>query len=264
MWDPDQYLRFASYRRRPVDDLLARVLTTDAELIVDLGCGPGNLTDALHDRWPEAHIDAIDRDRAMIDRARADNGGDHVRYIEHDIAGWTPDRPVDVVFSNAALHWLPAHDKLMVSALEWLRPGGTLAVQVPGNTAAPSHTVVAELRRSVRWRDKVGAGADDHVAVEQPEVYASRLAAAGAEVDVWESTYVHLLNGPDPVVQWLAGSTLRPVLAALDADEQQPFLDELTDRLRPHYPPDSSGHTAFRFRRIFVVARKPPLDESAG
>lgn len=257
MWDPDRYLDFEQHRRRPVDDLLARITTDPVRRIVDLGCGPGQLTDRLAERWPGAAITAVDRDPAMLERARTRPSAARVDYVEADIGEWQPATSVDLVFSNAALHWLPHHMDLLETYLHWLSPGGTLAVQIPGNTDAASHRVVAELRRSERWAAAVGEGADDHVAVAEPADYARRLGALRAEVDVWESTYLHLLAGSDPVVTWLTGSTLRPVLAALTPADQAAFVTELTDRLRPHYPTDATGQTVFAFRRIFLVARRP-------
>lgn len=255
MWDPDQYLAYADHRRRPVHDLLARVPTGGITRIVDLGCGPGQLTEVLRDRWPEASIVGVDNDRAMIERARAEHAGPGIDYHHADIDRWQPDDQVDLVFSNAALHWLPGHLALLERFIGWLRPAGTLAVQVPGQTSAPSHTELAALRATDRWRPLVGTGADDHLTVEAPADYARAVAAAGRDPDVWETTYVQLLTGHDPVVEWLKGSALRPVLAALGPDDQASFTAELADRLRRHYPPDDRGVTWFGFRRIFVVGR---------
>jgi len=261
VWDPDQYLSYADHRRRPVLDLLSRVPTAGIERIIDLGCGPGQLSAVLRQRWPHAHITGVDHDPAMLERARAEHGGGDIDYQLADIATWEPDGLVDLVFSNAALHWIPHHLELLPRYLGWLTPTGTLAVQVPGNTAAPSHTELAALRQAARWRPLVGAGANDHVAVHPPGVYAGVVAAAGRTPDAWETTYTQVLTGTDPVVEWLKGSTLRPVLASLTPEDHEPFLTELAARLRVHYPPDEQGRTFFGFRRIFVVGRPGAQDE---
>ena len=268
-WDPQQYGLFSEHRSRPFFELLGRVRAEDPVYVVDLGCGSGELTATLADRWPAARIEGIDSSPEMIAAAerRAVPG---LRFTVGDIATWTPDRPVDVIVSNAALQWVPAHRELLPSWVQALRPGGWLAFQVPGNFAGPSHNVLRDLCRSPRWRDllgelPLGTGRDtvNGSPVDSPGEYLELLAAHGCRpVDAWETTYSQVLRGADPVLEWIKGTALRPVLAALDAapagrDAKAEFLAELAVLLRAAYPPRPYG-TVFPFRRVFAVARRDP------
>lgn len=260
MWDPEQYLAFGDERSRPFFDLVARVGAKRPEHVVDLGCGPGQLTEALAARWPEATVWGVDSSAEMIDATRrcADVDG-RLRFIHADLRDWQPPSQLDVVFSNATLQWVPEHVELLERLVSWLRPDGWLAFQVPGNFRAPSHRILAELRQSDRWRAHVGAGADRHLAVLDPAGYAEVLIGLGLAVDAWETTYLHLLSGPDPVLEWVKGTGLRPVLAALDGTGQDLFLAQYAQALRGAYPAWSNGLTPLPFRRIFVVAHTPPV-----
>jgi trans-aconitate 2-methyltransferase len=268
-WDPEQYGLFSAERSRPFFELLGRVRADDPVHVVDLGCGSGELTATLADRWPAARIEGIDSSPEMIAAAerRAVPG---LRFAVGDIATWTREHPVDVIVSNAALQWVPTHRELLPKWIKALSPGGWLAFQVPGNFDGPSHDVVRELCRSPRWRDLLGelprAGAADVVhgaPVDTPDDYLELLATHGYwPVDAWETTYSQVLPRADPVLEWIKGTALRPVLAAFDvaADSgaKADFLAELAARLRAAYPPRPYG-TVFPFRRIFVVARRDPV-----
>ncbi|GGS82659.1 trans-aconitate 2-methyltransferase [Streptomyces griseoviridis] len=262
-WDPAQYLRHAGPRTRPFTDLLARVsrLPGDPPRIADLGCGPGNATVLLTHRWPTARITGYDNAPAMLERARAHAGptpgGGHLDFTPADVRTWHPAEPHDLVLSNATLQWVPGHDDLFARWADTLTPGGTLAFQVPGNFDAPSHRLMRELAGSPRWRHRL-AGVLRHTdAVRTPGEYLARLTALGLTADVWETTYVHLLTGEDPVLDWVKGTGLRPVLDALDDDPgaRDAFTEEYRTALRAAYPAGPHG-TAFPFRRIFAVARK--------
>ena len=244
-WDPAAYLTFDDHRARPFHDLLARVTARSPRRVVDLGCGPGNLTALLTARWPDAVLEAIDSSVEMVDAVRA-RGIDAHRA---DVLGWTPAPDADVVISNAVLQWVPRHRELLPRWIAALGPGAELAVQVPGNFGAPSHTLVRELaaERGLQLR---GQGA-----VAEPAEYAELLAATGAVVDVWETTYLHPLTGPDPVPDWIGSTALRPVRDALDDEAYASFRAELAPRLRTAYPAGPDGTTWFPFRRIFAVAR---------
>jgi len=271
-WDPEQYRYHATPRLRPLYDLLARIpeLPSPRPRIADLGCGPGGPSVLLAERWPRAVITGYDLSEAMLSQARAysgpTTGGGHLDFVHADIATWRPEHPYDLIISNAALQWvLPAegkgrgegHTERFPVWTEALRPGGVLAFQVPGNFDAPSHTLLTELRTSPRWRDRLGDGAGRR-SVAEPVEYARVLADLGCEIDVWETTYVHVLTGEDPVLEWAKGTALLPVLTALDDDPvaREAFLAEYRDLLREAYPPGPHG-TLFPFRRIFAVARKP-------
>jgi trans-aconitate 2-methyltransferase len=253
-WDPRQYGRYADERSRPFHDLLARVRATGPGHVVDLGCGDGALTATLAARWPDAHVVGVDSSAEMLatgDAARAAG----VDLRQGRIQDWRPTRPVDVLVSNAALQWVPGHADLLAGFVAALAPGGELAFQVPGNFGAPSHTLLASLRRSPRWRDRLGGAAVRDGAVLEPGEYLDRLVPLGCEVDAWETTYLHLLPGPDPVLEWVRGTALRPVLAALPAAEAGAFEAEYRALLREAYPPGPAG-TVLPFRRIFAVARR--------
>ncbi|MFF1872765.1 methyltransferase domain-containing protein [Kitasatospora herbaricolor] len=265
-WDPAQYLRFADERTRPLHDLLARVPALPeprTPTVLDIGCGPGNSTAVLRRRWPHARITGIDNSPDMLTTARTDGEPD-AHYLLADARGYdpAPHRP-DLIVSNATLQWLnpdPRHEgqprghlALLPTWTAALRPGGTLAFQVPGNFDAPSHTLLAELRRTPRWQRLLGDEAT-RAGVHTPAQYLDTLTGAHCTADVWETTYSTLLDGPDPVLEWVKGTALRPVLSRLtDPADQAAFLTEYGALLREAYPAGPHG-TVFPFRRIFAVA----------
>lgn len=254
-WDPGQYERFADERGRPFFELVGRVRAERPERVVDLGCGTGALTAALVERWPEAMIEGLDRSPDMIAEAAARAIPGRLRFATADLTAWRPDRPVDVIVSNAVLQWVPGHAELLAGWVEALAPGGWLAFQVPGNDGAPSHVLLDELRASPRWRGRL-EGVAEGPRVLEPARYLARLAELGCTVDAWETTYLHVLQGSDPVLEWVKGTALRPVVTALDGEERDAFLAEYAARLREAYPPRPFG-TVLPFRRLFVVARRP-------
>jgi trans-aconitate 2-methyltransferase len=181
-----------------------------------------------------------------------------VAFTEGDVRDWAPDGPVDVVVSNAVLHWGPGHDRLLGRWAGWLRPGGWLAVQVPGNFRAPTHTLLADLCHSPRWSSRLADSAPRPDTVLEPAGYYDVLAAAGLRPDVWETTYQHVLSGTDPVLTWVRGTVLRPVLAVLDdEDAAAEFTAEYAAALRAAYPARPDGTTLLPFRRVFAVATRP-------
>ncbi|WP_031074951.1 methyltransferase domain-containing protein [Streptomyces sp. NRRL WC-3742] len=258
VWDPAQYLRFADERNRPLRELLARVPALPhpgAEVVLDIGCGPGNSTAALRERWPDAHLTGVDSSAPMLATARAE-GEPRAEYLLADARDYDPAPAApDLVFSNALLQWVDGHLAVLTRWADALRPGGVVAFQVPGNFEAPSHTLLADLRRSARWRDAVGEEAV-RAGVHRPERYLDVLAGAGCLADVWETTYSTLLPGEDPVLEWVKGSALRPVLTRLtDPADRAAFLAEYGRLLREAYPAGEHG-TVFPFRRIFAVGTK--------
>ncbi|MEV0007264.1 trans-aconitate 2-methyltransferase [Streptomyces sp. NPDC047973] len=258
VWDPRQYLRHADHRTRPFHDLLARITplpNESAPRIADLGCGAGNVTTLLADRWPAAHITGYDNSPQMLEKART-HTRPHLDFAEADAATWQPAETYDLIVSNALLQWVPGHIALLPRWLDALTPGGTLAFQVPGNFDAPSHTLMRELAGSPRWAGRLGGLLRHSDAVHTPGDYLAHLVAPGRTVDVWETSYLHLLKGEDPVLDWVKGTGLRPLITALDDDPpaREAFLTEYRDLLRAAYPPGPHG-TVFPFRRIFAVAR---------
>lgn len=254
MWDPATYQRYGDERGRPFDDLLARVDCTSPGRVVDLGCGPGERTRTLLDRWPTASVLGVDSSAEMIESAAAHAVPGRLEFLQADLRDWRPAAPVDVLVSNATLQWVPDHVELLPALVSLLAPGGWLGLQVPGNFAEPSHTLLAELRQSPRWRHRVGEQAVRSAAVAEPATYLAALAALGLQVDAWETTYLHVLAGQDAVMQWTKGTALRPVLAVLGGVEQAAFLAEYATQLRAAYPRRDYG-TVLPFRRIFAVAR---------
>ncbi len=254
-WDPTQYERYADERSRPFIDLIDRVHVTDPSYVVDLGCGGGALTATLARRWPSARVHGVDSSPAMLAQAAVLAVPGSIDFELGDIADWAPTGPVDVLASNAALQWVPGHEKLLGRFVDALRGGGSLAFQVPGNFGGPSHTALADLVRSPRWRERLGSDLM-RAGTLDPADYLEILARTGCSVDAWETTYLHVLAGEDPVLEWTRGTALRPVLDRLDDTDAVQFTAQYAAVLRDLYPPTDYG-TVFPFRRIFVVARKP-------
>ncbi|MGX1270488.1 trans-aconitate 2-methyltransferase [Streptomyces phaeoluteigriseus] len=257
-WDPAQYLRHAGHRARPFADLLARVpgLPGDPPRIADLGCGPGNVTTVLADRWPTARVTGYDNSDRMLAEARA-HAGPRLDFAHADLTTWTPAETYDLIVSNAALHWVPGHLDAFPAWLAGLAPGGTFAFQVPHNIDAPLHALMRELGNTPRWKGRLAEVLRSEDSVHAPGVYLDHLARLGCETDVWTTTYHHVLTGEDPVLDWVKGTGLRPVLTALadDPEARDTFVTEYRDLLREAYPPREYG-TVLPFRRLFTVARK--------
>jgi trans-aconitate 2-methyltransferase len=248
-WDPTTYLRFDAHRSRPFHDLLARIDEEAPRRVVDLGCGPGHLSGLLSRRWPGAQIDALDSSAEVV----ADAVGRSVPARLLDVREWRPGDADDVVVANAMLQWVPEHPRLLARWIGELPAGGWFAMQVPGNFSSPSHVTIRELLDEPAWRGRVRVR--DELASLPAQGYAELLAASGAWVDAWETTYLHRLTGADPVLDWVSGTALRPVRDALDDTEWERFRAELAPRLRAAYPARKDGTTWFPFRRIFAVAK---------
>jgi trans-aconitate 2-methyltransferase len=261
VWDPAQYLRFGDERSRPFFDLVGRIGAERPGLVVDLGCGPGQLTAALASRWPGAEVRGVDSSAEMIAAAEqllgdARGGGElgRLSFARGDVRDWRPDRPVDVIVSNALLQWVPGHEKLLTPWAQTLVPGGWLAFQIPGNFDQPSHAILREMAGSPRWRSLL-AGVPLNRQAADPAGYVDLLSRAGCSVDAWETTYLQVLPGEDAVLEWNKGTGLRLVLTALEPGQATAFLAEYGARLRAAYPAEPYG-TILPFRRVFVVAQR--------
>lgn len=253
MWDAGQYLKFADERARPFFDLLARVQTADPGFIADLGCGPGNLTRSLAERWPAAKIVGVDCSEPMLEQAAERAIPGRLDFVKADITAWTPDRPIDLLISNAALQWVPDHTGLLPRLAGLLAPAGTLALQMPYHFEEPAHLAIDATKADPRWSAAL-AGVGLHQQSVLPLVwYVERLHALGLAVDAWQTTYLHVLTGPDPVLEWFQGSALRPLLNALDPSLHAEFLADLGNRLRAAYPA-KAGITLLPFTRLFLAA----------
>ena len=255
-WDVATYTRFSDERSRPFVDLLARVRIPAPTSVVDMGCGEGTMTAGLADRWPGARVTGVDSSTEMLAAARPVPG--RLEFVRGDVREWLPEFPVDVVVSNAVLHWVEGHEHLLVRWAGRLSPEGVLAVQVPGNFRAPTHALLDALCRSPRWADRLADAGPRPDTVLDPAQYADVLVAAGLVPDVWETTYLHRLSGPDPVLTWVRSTVLRPVLARLSDDEAATFTAEYAAALREAYPQRADGTTLLPFRRVFAVGRRAP------
>ena len=255
-WNPGQYLKFGGHRLRPALDLLARVDADSPGAVYDLGCGPGNATRLLAERWPDAKITGVDGSADMLARARdalPELDWPELDWVEADLNEWAPPAPADVLYSNAALHWLDDHAELFPRLMGHLAPGGVLAVQMPGNYAAPSHMLIRdaagpllEKLEPVMRPDPVAAPADYH----------QILAPVASELDVWETTYIQVLEGDNAAAEWVKGSAVKPLLDALDDDEAKAYFKRYSALMQEAYPKRADGRTIFPFRRVFIVAKR--------
>jgi trans-aconitate 2-methyltransferase len=252
-WNPEQYLKFAEARLRPALDLLGRVELEAPQRIGDLGCGAGNVTALLARRWPAAELTGVDSSPRMLEAARAALPG--ARWECADIATWQPPQRLDLLYSNAALQWLPDHSHLFPALLRLVATGGVLAVQMPGNFASPSHTAITETVYAGPWSARL-APLLRPVPVAAPDVYYRLLRPQAARIDIWTSDYLQVLEGPNPVKEWTKGTALKPFLDALDAFDAEAFEADYAERVRLAYPPQADGTTLFPFRRLFIVARR--------
>lgn len=253
-WNSAQYERFADERSQPFFDLMSRVGAVSPRRVVDLGCGSGELTAALARRWPEADVLGLDSSEAMIARG-AGVEQPNLRVVRADLSAWRPAADTDVVVSNAALQWVDTHRQLLRDWAAALPRGAWLAWQVPGNFTAPSHALMREVAQSPRWAPQLAGRLRPADATDSPAAYATLLLESGWTATAWETTYLHLLAGPDPVLEWVRGTALRPVLDALDADEAAEFEADYAARLRFAYPATAHG-TFLPFRRVFCVGHK--------
>lgn len=253
IWDPATYLQFSEERSRPFFELTSRIGATNPSYVVDIGCGPGTLTATLANRWPAAVIDGVDSSPEMVESAQP-LSGERLRFHLADVNTWEPAEPPDLVVSNATLQWVPGHRDLLPRLVDMLRPDGWLALQVPGNFTEPSHQLLADLAAEPRYAD---ATRDvDHPTAFDAKTYLADLASLGCRVDAWETTYLHVLTGPDPVFRWISGTGARPVLQALAEEQREQFVAEYKAALEQAYPAQGFG-TVLPFRRVFVVGQKP-------
>jgi len=251
-WDAGVYLRFANERTQPSVDLVQRIQLSDPRRIIDLGCGPGNSTQALRRRWPSAAITGLDNSAEMIAKARASDP--EVEWVLADAASWKASEPFDLVFSNALLHWLPDHAALCRHLFEQVAPGGALAAQLPAHYDSPLHREILEVSREGQWSDRL-EGARQAITREPPSLYYDALQAIAAKLDLWETIYYHVVDGPEAVLEWFRGTGLRPFLEALASSEERArFEKKLLDRYAVAYPRRESGKVLFPFRRLFFVA----------
>jgi len=254
-WNPAQYHRFADARLRPAIDLLARIPLDEPATVYDLGCGSGRTTGLLARRWPRTRIMGVDSSAKMLATAQKDYPG--IEFFEADLATWAPAQPADLLFSNAALQWLDGHAALFPRMLSQVKPGGVLAVQMPHNHDQPSHRAMIEAAEAGPWAARLR-----HVLrpapVSEPAAYHAMLCRHAVRLDIWETTYLQVLEGDNPVVEWTKGTALSPLLAALAEPERSDFESLYRALIVKAYPPQPDGKTLFPFRRLFIVAERHP------
>jgi trans-aconitate 2-methyltransferase len=264
-WDPEQYLKYGDERGRPFVELVSRIFHPSPKKVIDLGCGPGTTTAVLMERWPSSHILGVDNSAEMIERAGRVAVPGRLEFRAGDLSKmeWVADGPFDVVLCAATLQWVPGHVELFPGIVDSLTDTGVFAFQVPGNFEEPSHTLLYECAQSDRWSSLLG-----HLVrpapVLSPAGYLKALIDTGAAVDVWSTTYLHVLRGPDAVLEWVRGTALRPFLSALESEGPEGAVEDFEASygaaLRAAYPMDGEGRTIFPFRRIFAVASRSAED----
>ncbi|MFB2552652.1 trans-aconitate 2-methyltransferase [Ensifer soli] len=253
-WSPETYLTFEDQRTRPAADLLARVPLAHPRRITDIGCGPGNSTELLARRFPDAIVEGVDSSPEMVDAARRRLPA--LVFTEADIARWTPQEPQDLIFANAVLQWLPDHARLLLRLVSCLAPGGVLALQMPDNVDEPSHVAMRVAAGDARWRDRLANVRADRAGIATPEAHYAMLAPVCAALDIWRTTYVHPLEGVDAIVDWFTATGLMPILARLEAGERPAFLAAYRSLIDAHYRPQADGRVLLAFPRLFVVVTR--------
>jgi trans-aconitate 2-methyltransferase len=244
---------FEDERTRPVRDLLAAMPAGDMRTAIDLGCGPGNSTEALAARYPRARITGIDSSADMIDAAR--RRLPEVDFEVADLRGWNAAGPYDVILANAVLQWVPQHELLLPALIEKLAPGGALAVQMPDNLEEPAHRLMREVAATGPWAAKLADAAAARPALASATGYYELLRPLCAKVDLWRTTYHHPLAGGAPaVVEWFKGSGLRPFLDPLSESERSAYLERYTAGIARAYPGIAGGSVLLPFPRLFWVA----------
>ena len=258
-WDANLYLKFADARMRPALDLMARLDPANAarpgHAIYDLGCGAGNISRILAERFPDGPIVGIDSSEDMLAKARSQTADKRVTFEKGDLAHFKPGTPPSILYSNAAYQWLPGHIDMFPGLLKTLPSGGQLAIQMPRNLDAPSHALMRTAAEAGPWRDKL-KNVGSVIRVEEPAQYYDKLKPLCADLDIWESIYQQVLTGKDPVAQYTSSTGLRPFIEALDEKEGKAFYECYAGMIAKAYPTRADGITLFPFRRMFIVARR--------
>jgi trans-aconitate 2-methyltransferase len=253
VWNPQQYLKFSGHRLRPAVDLLMRIPDSPVRSVADLGAGAGNVTKLLRERWPDALVVGVEGSAEMV--AAGKKTAPDIEWLHQDLGSWQPGRKYDVIYSNAALHWLPDHESLFPSLMQRLEPGGILAVQMPRNFEAPSHLLIAETALRGPWCKRV-----QHLItpppVHEPGFYYDLLAPISENIDIWQTEYLQALEGENPVKEWTKGTWLTRYLDALEGEDKAGFEAAYGERVAKAYPRNSRGQTLFPFRRLFLLAQR--------
>lgn len=252
-WDPAQYERFKAERKQPFLDLLAQLGGISPQTIIDLGCGTGELTAELAKKWSQAHIVGVDSSPEMLEKAKP-FASERVRFELCEIERWSPAEPLQLLFSNSALHWLRPHEDQIRRLAALIAPGGVFAFQAPNQFREPSHMIIQQVRNAPEWKPLIGAGMSDGYLAE-PAWYLNTLQQMGFATRLWETIYYQVLAGEDAVLEWVKGTALRAVLERLSPEQQDRFLGQCAEKFRKAYPKKEGG-TLFPYRRMFVVAKQ--------
>lgn len=254
-WDPARYLEFVDYRARPAEDLMARLDLAVPGAIIDLGCGPGNLTHKLKQRWPTRAVSGLDSSPEMLAKARASSGANDITWTSGDIAAWLPAERFALVFANAALHWIPDHAGVFPRLMQAVAPGGLLAVQMPMTGEALYHECLQRVLALPHWRARLeGVRSHDHPL--KAAAYYDLLTPFSEEIDIWETNYNHVLADKFAVTAWISGAALVPYLSVLNDAEKTRFMEDYTTVAGEAYLPHHDGRVLFQMRRIFLVAKR--------
>jgi trans-aconitate 2-methyltransferase len=257
-WDPQQYLQFEHERTQPSIDLVARIPLEDPKTIIDIGCGPGNSTQILLKRWPHSDIVGLDKSVKMIARARADHPGQ--TWMIGDASTLAMDRQYDIVFSNAAIHWIPDHHRLISRLFRLVRKDGIFAVQVPANHESPLYKIILNVARSGKW-SAFTSGCEGLITYHTAEYYYNELASLTKDVFLWETTYYHILKSHQDLIAWYKSTAMKPFLESLPTDDdREEFLQAVLTESKEHYPLQSDGRILYPFKRLFFTARKTVLE----
>jgi len=251
-WSAEQYLKFEDERTRPSRDLLEQIPLAEARRVIDIGCGPGNSTELLVRRWPQAEVIGVDTSADMLRQARERLPGRS--FIEANVAHWVPPEKTDVLFANAIFQWVPGHLRQLQRLLGALTPGGVLAVQMPDNLDEPAHVLMREVALLEPWRTRLAETARLRDALPKPGVYYDALGPLCSRLEIWHTIYNHALDDAAAIVEWVKGSGLRPFVDLLDPPERKAYLAEYTARIAASYLPQADGKVLLRFPRIFIVA----------
>lgn len=253
-WQASLYAQFSTERTQPALDLCSRIPLVDPKLIVDLGCGSGFSTKVLQARFGDAEIIGVDKSPDMLASARNELPG--VTFIESDLLDFTPEEPVDILFSNAVFHWLPEHKLLLENLMGWLKPGGVLAFQVPDNLDQPTHTLMDKVADDLGWAERMAKARSARTPILPDRDIYDILALISERVDLWRTTYVHALANAGDITSWFMSTGLKPYMDELDLTEQSQFLNAYTREIEGHYPAQADGKVLLKFPRLFCIAVK--------
>jgi len=252
-WSPSQYLKFEDERSRPARNLVAEIPLREARGVVDIGCGPGNSTELLVERFPDAKVTGLDSSPEML--ADAAKRLPALDFIQAYVASWVPENPPDILFANAVFQWVPEHAAVLERLLKSLGRGGVLAVQMPDNLMEFSHEAMREVAEGGPWKERFRAPIEREP-ILKPQAYYDRFKPLSSRVEIWHTLYQHVLESPREIVEWVKGTGLRPFLARLEEGEREAFTRLYEERLKAYYPPLVDGRLMLRFPRIFIVATR--------